>query len=126
MVCEQIAGMVIGVHKDSKGVIGDRVIDPLIRIGLAMIKTVVEILDHLMSPGVCLMKILDTGRILPKTPRQLPQLGMIDHRLVVNFRPHLAFVATDRIPVKFIALDLVYVASHAVPDPSCPSAVDFH
>src|SRR5207253_1672743 len=91
-----------------------------------MIEAIVEILDHLMWPCLRLMIILDAGRIRPKAPSQLPKLGMLHNRLVMNFRPHLAIVGADRIPLKFVTFYFVDVAGCTVLDPRCSLAVDFH
>jgi hypothetical protein len=56
------------------------------------------------------MVILDADRILPKAPDQLPWFGMFKGRFIVDFRPHLAFVTADRIPIQLIAFDLIDLA----------------
>lgn len=52
-------------------------------------------------------------------------MGILYNSFVMNFRPHLALVAADRIPIEFVALYFVNLAGHTVSNPGLSFANDF-
>jgi hypothetical protein len=56
----------------------------------------------------------------------LAQLGVLEDRFVVEFRPHLTLVAVDNFPVEHQTVDLVDPAGFAMPDACGAVAIGFH
>jgi len=75
MIGEEIASMMIGTHEDREGIVGDRIVEPLIGLWLAMLEAVVEIRNDVVRPCVRFMIVLDTNRILPKAQVSSPNSG---------------------------------------------------
>jgi hypothetical protein len=74
VVSQKVSRMVVGIHEDGEGVIGQIVVSPDVWLGFVFVfEPVVEVLDDLMLANIGLIVVLDALRIFPQRPSQSPE-----------------------------------------------------
>lgn len=91
-----------------------------------MLKPVVEVFDELVPANICVVIVFDADGILPKPPGQVAKLRMVDHRLIMDFRSHLALIAANGVPIQIFRSDFKDFTTRRVTDTGNALAVDFH
>jgi hypothetical protein len=124
VLCQQLAGLVVGIHEDRVRIIRNGVIRPVV--GLLVFQPKINVFEPLVLSDVSAAVILNALRVFPQPPRQDAKLRVFEERLVVSLGSAVTVITPDRLPVEIVAVDLVHHSCVPMPGACGARAVGDH